>query len=117
MRNTSKHAYRLLHVAFALLALCGVSFIHAQTITTGDVSGVVRDSTGAVIPAATVKLNSTESGESRTVTTNGQGAYHFTLLKPGTYLISASTSGLKSESARVAVEVGQAVTVDLVAQV
>src|SRR5580700_1937982 len=103
MRISSEHAYRLLLTAVALFALCGASLIQAQTITTGDVSGVVRDSSGAVIPSATINLKSVESGEGRTVTTNGQGAYHLTLLKPGTYLISATTSGLKSETARVAV--------------
>lgn len=117
MRNTSKHAFGLLHAALAFVALCGTGLIYAQTITSGDVSGVVWDSTGAVVPGATVNLKSSESGESRTVTTNNQGAYHFTLLKPGNYTVSASTSGLKSDTARVAVEVGQAVTVDLTAKV
>ena len=62
----------------------------SQTITTADAVGVVSDTSGAVVPGATVTLKSAESGESRTETTNGQGQYRFPLLKPGDYVVSAS---------------------------
>ncbi|MBV9498410.1 MAG: carboxypeptidase regulatory-like domain-containing protein [Acidobacteriaceae bacterium] len=90
---------------------------YAQTITTGDVAGTVTDASGAVIPSATMTLKSVETGETQTTTTSQSGAYRFTLLKPGNYIVEASTSGMKSDATRVAVEVGQALTVDLVAKV
>lgn len=88
------------------VSLLAVSTL-AQTITTGDIVGVVTDTSGAVVPSATVTLKSVDSGETRTTTTNGQGQYRFPLLKPGDYIISASTPGLKSNSERFPLLVGQ----------
>ncbi len=99
-----------------LLCICvllAVSAI-AQTITTGDVVGVVTDTSGAVVPAATVTLKSVDSGETRTATTNDQGQYRFPLLKPGDYIVSASTAGLKSNVTRFALLVGQETTMNVV---
>ena len=106
----------LLHAAIGVFALCGGDLIHAQTITTGDVAGVVRDPSGAIIPAATVTLKSAERGDTRTVLTGDQGAYHFNFLKPGIYTVSATTSELKSDMTKITVAVGRAIAVDLVAK-
>jgi hypothetical protein len=85
----------------------------AQTITTADAVGVVSDSSGGVVPGAKVALKSLGSGESRTETTNGQGQYRFSLLKPGEYEISASSQGLKSNIEKITLLVGQAQEVNL----
>jgi hypothetical protein len=82
-------------------------FAFGQTITTAEAVGVVSDSSSAVVPGATVTLKSTESGETRTVVTNNQGGYRFPLLKPGEYLISAEAKGLKSNTSKVTMLVGQ----------
>ncbi len=100
-----------------LMVSLALPVAHGQTITTGDVAGTVTDASGAVIPGATMTLKSVETGETQTTTTNQSGAYRFTLLKPGNYTLEATTSGLKSDLTRVAVQVGQAATVDLVAKV
>ncbi len=99
------------------VALLGVATLSAQSITTGDVAGTVTDATGAVVPGASVTLKNLDNGAEQTGTTNQSGNYHFSLLKPGNYTISATASGLKSEIQKLAVEVGQAATVDLVAKV
>jgi hypothetical protein len=44
--------------------------LHAQTITTGDITGTVKDPTGAVVPTATVVLKNVDSGESREASVN-----------------------------------------------
>ena len=53
-------------------------FTFGQTITTADATGVISDSSGAVVPGAAVTLKSLDSGESRTETSNGAGqsAFH-----------------------------------------
>ena len=79
----------------------------SQTITTGDIVGVITDSSGAVVPGAKVTLKSIDSGETRTETSSSQGLYRFPLLKPGEYIVSASTPGLKSNNSRIALQVGQ----------
>ena len=96
---------------FAVLFLTAVFLAtpaaFSQTITTGDIVGVITDTSGAVVPGATVTLKSVDSGETRTDTTSSQGSYRFPLLKPGDYIVSASTPGLKSNNVRVALQVGQ----------
>jgi hypothetical protein len=59
----------------------------------GTVSGQVKDSSGAVIPNATVKL-STDSGQTQTTQTKSDGTYTFRGVAPGTYTISATYKGL-----------------------
>jgi outer membrane receptor protein involved in Fe transport len=101
-----------------LLGLLATSFwgVFGQTITTGDLTGTVKDATDAVVVGATVSLKSWDTGEARTVTSNSSGGYRFNFLKPGTYQVSASTAGLKSDFSRVKIEVGQVATVDLLAK-
>src|ERR1700691_3289664 len=91
-----------------LLQVAVIAVIQAQTVTTGDIEGVVRDSSDAVIPSATVTLKSIERGDIRTAVTGDQGSYHFNFLKPGGYTLVAVTAGLKSDMAKVTVAVGQA---------
>jgi hypothetical protein len=86
----------------------------AQTITTGDVTGTITDSSGAIVQNATVDLKNVNTGASRTVQSNNVGVYRFTLMAPGNYQISASSAGLKSDLGRIVVAVGQIQSVDLV---
>jgi hypothetical protein len=104
---------RLRSALFAVLFLAPVFLLTAppaftQTITTADAVGVVSDTSGAVVPGAKVTIKSSDSGESRTETTNGQGQYRFPLMKPGDYEISATAKGLKSNFFKVTLLVGQA---------
>jgi hypothetical protein len=64
--------------------------------TTADVVGTVTDTTGAVVPNATVQLTSVDTHETRTVTSGSNGEYTFTLLKPNRYSLSVTATGFKS---------------------
>ncbi|MFT4111265.1 carboxypeptidase regulatory-like domain-containing protein [Silvibacterium sp.] len=101
----------------AVALLLGVTLtparLFAQTATTGALSGVVADSSGAVVPGATVTVRDTATGATLTVTTNAEGRFSALLLKPSTYEISAQYTGLASGKTSVAVTVGQTVTSDL----
>ena len=88
----------------------------SQTLTTGDVTGVLTDPTGAVVAGAAVTLHSVATGAAVTTTTNTAGSYRFTLVAPGAYIVSAQTSGLKSQEVRLTVGLGQVVTVNLTAE-
>src|SRR5438445_12615260 len=59
---------------------------------TGGITGVVSDTTGAVVPNATVTLTNKGTNQTQTSTTNGEGVYSFVLLQPGTYSVK-TTSG------------------------
>ena len=100
-------------VAPAFILTSGVAY--AQTMTTGDVTGTVTDPTGAVVPSATITLKELQTGDTRTVQSNSTGIYRFTYVKPGTYQISASSAGLKSDRmSNLVVAVGQVQTLNLV---
>ena len=70
-------------ISLILLALVPVSL--AQTAVTGGLNGVVKDSTGAVVPGATVTIVNTATGDTRVLTTNAAGRYSAPFLKPGAY--------------------------------
>jgi hypothetical protein len=102
----TKSIFRTACVLAAIFAIAA-PFTFSQSITTGDVVGVIADSSGAVVPNATVTIRSAESGEVRSVTTNEQGQYRFSLMKPGEYVVTADAKGLKSNINKITLLVGQ----------
>jgi len=64
---------------------------------TGTIAGVVRDSSGAVLPGVTVEASSPALIEkTRSAVTDGQGAYKIIDLRPGTYAVSFSLAGFSN---------------------
>src|SRR5437773_12247055 len=81
-----------------LIAL-GTCLVFAQG-STGTISGVVRDISGAVIPGVMVTAKHTESGLTRTALTNETGAYSVQFLPVGAYEITAELAGFKQQVRR-----------------
>jgi hypothetical protein len=80
--------------------------------------GTVTDSSGAVVPSATVSITEANTGIVAKATTNGAGEYVFTLLHIGTYTVAAEQQGFqRTVQTNVSVGVNQVVRVDLVLQV
>jgi len=104
-----------LTVRILLAALSGFCLTagFSQTFTTGDVVGVITDTSGAVVPAASVTLRSLATNETRTTTSNEVGRYRFALVQPGDYTISAEASGLKSNVQKFTLLVGQELGSDI----
>jgi hypothetical protein len=106
-------------LALSLLAIAGfvatttVPITYAQTNTTGALSGVVSDSTGAVVPGATVVVIDTATDAKQNVVTNSVGRYSAGLLKPGVYRVTASATNLQSETLQVTVILGTTATADI----
>ena len=72
-------------------------WINAQiATTTATLSGVVTDSSGAVLPKASVTLASPEKGVNRTFTTDEGGRYLFGQLPPTTYSMMIKAKGFKT---------------------
>ena len=92
-------------ISLILLALVPVSL--AQTAVTGGLNGVVKDSTGAVVPGATVTIVNTATGDTRVLTTNAAGRYSAPFLKPGAYKVSAAAQGLESSTTSAEILVSQ----------
>ena len=81
--------------------------------TRGSIEGVIKDSSGAVLPGATVEAKSA-SGGSLTSVTDSNGVYRFPVLDPGRYEVIVTLSGFtQTKSAPVSVLVGQVLKVDL----
>jgi hypothetical protein len=79
--------------------------------------GTVTDSTGAVIPNATVAVKNDQTGEERKVTSNAQGTYIAAPLRPARYTVTASGEGLgPAQYKGINVQVGQERTVDIILQ-
>lgn len=85
-----KHTLRasLLAVLFAV-----VSFTQTSR---GTVTGLVTDTSGAAVPAASIELKGTATGILRTAATNEAGIYRLDAVDPGTYQLSISKSGFKA---------------------
>ena len=81
-------------VILGLLLLAQVTVAQTQT---GAVRGVVKDSTGGVIPGANIALESVD-GHSRTSATDASGAYSFSNVPPGQYTLKATYEGLQQPS-------------------
>ncbi len=69
----------------------------AQSISTAQLNGVVKDPTGAVIPGAQVTATDSSKGFSRTDTSDAQGAYQLLQLPPGTYTVSVKVPGFDEQ--------------------
>jgi len=83
-----------LRVVLLVVAISAIAC--AQSSDTTSVSGTVRDTTGAVIPAVDITATHIESGAARTVTTDSTGNYSVVQLRPGHYRIKATHAGFKS---------------------
>src|SRR5690606_27574599 len=82
--------------------------------TTGAVRGVVRDPQGAVVPGATIELLNVETGVTLTRTTGAEGLYAFTLVQPGTYVLTVTAEGFRPVAlTEIRVEVNRTTTVDV----
>jgi hypothetical protein len=104
---------RLLCLGIGLALVLTTSAVFAQSTISGEITGVVTDSSGAVVPNATVTLNSMEMGTTQTVTTNAAGGFRFPLLRPGVYTVSVKATGFSTATQDVTVGVGQVTTASL----
>jgi hypothetical protein len=69
----------------------------AQTLVSGSIAGVVRDTSGAVLPGVTIEAASPALIEKvRTATTDGQGQYKIVDLRPGTYTVTFTLPGFST---------------------
>ncbi len=96
-----------------LLMLFSLSTILAfGQAETGSISGTVRDTTGAVIPDASVSARNAATSVERVARTEGTGVYTIPALVPGIYEVTVSKPGFSDYKVRVQVTVGSFVTVN-----
>jgi len=110
MRNASRLVARVSFV------LAGISlnpmFLRAQTVS-GTILGIVQDQQGAVIGKAEVSARNLETGAVRKTNADDSGAYRITSVPAGSYEVSASIAGFKTEvRSGISVTVGSDIAVN-----
>jgi hypothetical protein len=83
-------------------------------VDSGAILGLVTDSSGAVVPGATVSVRNEETGLTEQQISRGDGAYNFTALKVGNYTVSARLTGFETvERTHLSLSVQQQLKLDL----
>ena len=67
----------------------------AQSVS-GSISGIVMDSSSAVIPGVAISLSNERTGDSRGLMTNEQGRFIFSAIQPGSYTIKVELPGFQT---------------------
>ena len=86
--------------------------------TSGEITGLVTDPSGAAVRGATVTATNGATGATRVATTNGEGLYSFPSLLPGVYQLRVEQSGFKTaQLADIKLDVQQTVRLDVAMEV
>lgn len=106
-----KHAFG--HLGLLLTSLLLISLMAMAQSTFGTLLGTVKDSSGSVVPNATVKITNIDENTARTVQTNSNGDYEAVNTKPGRYKIEITASGFQAfTTSEVTLTARQTVRVD-----
>lgn len=104
-----------------LLTICAVVLLAttlAWAAITGAISGIITDSTGAVVPGVTVIATEEATGIQSTAVTDAKGFYSFPTLAIGTYDVTVSHPGFRDfRENTITLNVNGAVRVDVELQV
>jgi len=95
MRKRLAYALRGSFWSLLLCLLLGGNAVAQVSETAASINGQVTDSTGAIIPGATVVVANEATGEERRVQTNDDGLYVAIPLSPGTYTITVEQANFK----------------------
>src|SRR2546427_262381 len=107
----------LFSVSALLLGIAFSSATYAQ-LSTGSVTGIVRDPTGAVVGGANGVLRHVDTSVERATVSNAAGNYLFLNVNPGRYSLEMSAPGFKSSRiSEFTVAVNQTLTFDITLEV
>jgi Carboxypeptidase regulatory-like domain len=81
-----------------MFAILSYGNMDGQTTSTGALTGVTLDSTGAVLPGVILHLAREDGFEEKSDTSDNNGRFDFLLLPPGIYKLQASKADFKSVS-------------------
>lgn len=95
MKFTRSNYRSLMMAAGAAVSLSAAVPVWAQ-VGSASLSGLVQDSSGALIPDAAVTLHNLATGADRKVTSNGSGSFTFSALPSGNYSVTLARDGFQS---------------------
>src|SRR5215470_15642178 len=85
-------AFRVVLSVFCLSLACGILWSQ----TTAQISGTVKDQSGAVLPGVEVSATQTDTGLKRSVPTDETGSYILSNLPLGPYRLEAALPGFRT---------------------
>jgi len=103
-------------VALLIIASTSTHEARAQSESgSAAIEGVVHDANGAAIAGAAISVRNAETGLGRTATSGANGDYNVPVLPVGRYTVKVEAKGFgPAERTEVALQVGQATTVDFI---
>lgn len=105
---------RIISLCLELAFLCLMSCPLIAQVQFGQITGLVTDTSGAVIPAAAVTVSNERTGVKKVVVTNADGNYTVTPLIEGMYDVTVSKTGFKSFTrSGIRLDVAQSARVDV----
>ena len=103
--------------AIVVLIALPTCLVFAQS-STATILGVVKDTTGALIPGASITVKHTETGQTRTAISSETGDYNVPLLPVGAYEITTTMPGFKQQvRSGIDLVVGQQAVINLTLEV
>jgi hypothetical protein len=94
---SAKFCANFLAILLILVGLAG-GVARAQLSGKGEIKGVVKDPSGAVVTNATVTATEVSTGVSTVRTTNSSGIYDISPLDAGVYLVTVTASGFEKQT-------------------
>src|SRR5690349_20550908 len=94
--STHLHPARLKQAFLAVIFTCVMTSGALAQLPTATILGVVKDSTGAVVPGVTLNALNLETGQNRTAISAGDGSFRFAALPVGNYELRAEHPGFRT---------------------
>jgi Carboxypeptidase regulatory-like domain/TonB dependent receptor-like, beta-barrel len=108
---------KLRPVSLAALCILSSALVFGQAVN-GRIDGSIKDTAGAIVPGATLVIENTATGITRTAQGSNDGAFSFAEVAPGTYALRVEAQGFKKVlEPRVIVEVGTTASVNITLEV
>ncbi len=106
-------AARPFRLLILLLALAVSNSLNAQNATSGGLTGVVIDPSGALVAGAGIELKDNAKGIIQTTSTNSIGEYSFSFVPPGNYTLTVTHPGFQAASQTFEVSLGPPSTLNI----
>jgi Carboxypeptidase regulatory-like domain len=104
-------------VLVLLVTAFSVNKVNAQTTTSGGLTGVVSDSSHALVPDAGVDIKDNAKGTTQSTKTDHEGVYWFFFLAPGKYTLTVTHIGFQEMKRTINVLLGPPVTVNVALEI
>src|SRR6266699_2968983 len=105
-------------IAIVVLIALGTSSLAFSQTATATIVGVVKDTSGALIPGVSITVKHTDTGQTRTAISSDSGSYNVPLLPVGAYELTTTMPGFKQQ-VRIGINlvIGQEAVIDMTLEV